>query len=263
MPGRNKLVVIIFGLVALDVSIFLPRVADMLPAFKTIRPLERRAAFTDSLSHADPAPTSISIPSGRTATPKSLNVPPWDILRRPAANRRQQRIEPAAMQTPAWEGILSRSEPYARELFQSGMRHLRDGSYLKARLGFQTLIRTFPEDKAKPLAYWAMGLCFYKEGGEENSMIALDQFTNWLIFFSGEKGLLDFAEAAQIDATVIGIELLNSALSEKDRIAAGRNTIQALRHFLKGYPDSPGAAAAQARLTQIQGYLAGIEKPIR
>ncbi len=105
---------------------------------------------------------------------------------------------------------------------------MRNGGYVEARLAFWTLIRTYPGDKAEPLAYWAIGLSLYKEGGEENLTMALDQFVNWLIFFPGEKDLEDLAEAAQINVAVIALEMMNSAPSEKEIITAAKISAQAL-----------------------------------
>jgi outer membrane protein assembly factor BamD (BamD/ComL family) len=83
---------------------------------------------------------------------------------------------------------------------------------------------------------------------------------NWLIFYPGEKDLEDLAEAAQIDVTVIRSELMHSTPDEKEKISAAKISAHALTQFLKGYPDSPGASAAQIHLAEIQSYLAGMER---
>lgn len=139
------------------------------------------------------------------------------------------------------------------------MRYLRNGGYLESRLAFQTLVRTYPEDRAVPLGYWALGLSYYKKGGKENLLLALDNFRNYLLFFPGEKDLEALAEAAQINVAVIEMELMNSARIDKDKFSAAKITAQALTQFLKGYPDSPQAPAAQFQLEEIQWYLAGVD----
>ncbi len=138
------------------------------------------------------------------------------------------------------------------------MRYLRQRGYTESRLAFQTLIRTFPGDSAEPLAYWAMGLSYCKEGGEENLLLAADYYLNWLIFFPGEKDLEDLAEAALINVALIESERINAAQSEKDKFAATQFSAHALAQFLKGYPESPLVPAAQSRLEELQRYLPGM-----
>jgi TolA-binding protein len=260
MTTRARVFLLILGLLATGVLIFLPWIADNLAAYKTNRAAGKNATFADSLSHLNRASSRIPIPSKNASMHRSPPMPPWDILGRATAHRRMYAVKPASIKVPAWQGVLAQSGPKTRELFETGMSYLRNGRYVEARLAFQTLVRTYPGDKAQALAYWAMGLSFYKEGGDANLLMASDQLRNFLIFFPGEPGLEDLAEAAQMNIAVIETEMMDYAQSEKQKINAAKITSQALTQFLKAYPDSLEAPAAQIHLVEIQWYLVGAER---
>ena len=67
-------------------------------------------------------------------------------------------------------------EPQGKDLLEEGLRLMRVGSLLEAREAFQLLINTYTESRLVSLAYWAIGLAFYQEGGNENLLEAADQF---------------------------------------------------------------------------------------
>ena len=156
---------------------------------------------------------------------------------------------------PFWQRLLDESSPQARELFETGLAYLRSGKYGEARLSFQTLVRAYSGDKAEPLGYWAIALSHYREGGDENLLLALDDFRNYLLFFPNDPNLQELAEAAQIDTTVIYRELMDSSLTEETKLGATRTSLQALTQFLNGYPNSPSSDLAKTQVAQIKQFL--------
>lgn len=258
MSSRTRMIVLLtLGLSVAAGSPLIPGIADRLSAPPVTRTDSNIVPSISSPAIRDRASSRMSVPVTRTARDNTPSVPPWDILRGPTTSRPDTRpaANPASFRIPAWHEVLAQSTPKARELFDSGMAYLRGGEYFKARLAFQTLIRTYPGDKAEPLAYWAMALAYCKEGGYENNLLAIDHFKNYLIFFPAEPELEEFAEAAQINVSTLGIQIMNSAPNDKSRLWAAELSAQALTQYLKQYPDSSGVPAAQNQLKVIRVYL--------
>ncbi len=249
---------IVVALIAPFALTFLPSVTEKFAASKNGLAAGKNDSLAGAQSPVDRSVSKTQILSQYVAIPSPLQNAPWEILRRTTAIKPLRLVNSTLLDNPRWGDLLAQSAPKARELFQTGMKFLRSHRFVESRLAFQTLVRTFPGDEAEPLAYWAMGLSYCKEGGEENLMLAADQFLNWLIFFPGEKGLEDLAEAAQINIALIEWERMNDAKSEKDIINAAKIRAQALTQFLQGYPDSQAAQAAQSHLAEIHWYLAGV-----
>jgi hypothetical protein len=254
----HRAVLLILGCFAAAMAPLIPGIADKLSSPRTQMLTVKRTPGAEVLHRADLRTSGVATDSWNASQAPSPSAPPYDILRGSTTNKSGPVARSVSLKTPDWQEFLNKSNPKARELFETGMAYLRSGRYTESRLAFQTLIRTFPGDKAEPLAYWTMGLSFCREGGYENFQLAMDQFINWLIFFPAEGGLEDLAQAAHVNATVLGMELMDTAPDEKGKIWAAKMTAQALTQFLKGYPGSIGASDAQSNLAELQKYLSSV-----
>jgi len=136
------------------------------------------------------------------------------------------------------------------------MAFLERGEFSQARLAFQTVIRRYEGDAAEPLAYWAMALSFYEEGGYENLLLAKDQLRNYLLFYPSQEDLEGFREAAQIDIGIISMEMMRLAPDDNTRATALKNATQAFEVFLKKFPDSDLIQMASSYLSQLATLFA-------
>lgn len=258
MSSRTRIAAVILGLIAAG-AICLRRGAEN-------RNLPRAAAdsardktvLKDPTGPWNPAEPNAPGAAANAAAIGFRHAVPWPMLRRATVNRRQVARPSLSVQTPPWRRVLAESATQARSIFEAGMNYLRDGEFMKARLAFQTIIRSFPGDKAEAPAYWAVALSYYREGGLENLMLASDQLRNYLIFFPDEKGLEGFAEAAQIDIAIVEREIMRMSGDDRERMMiAAYASFQAVEAFLKKYPNSPRAAAAWDCLAEVLANLPG------
>lgn len=254
MVTRTRIGLLIVAVVATSSFIFLPQFCDRSIIF---RPRHRAAIATRSSSLLSEPRIRIRTLSSSTESPGLLTNTPWAILPKTTEGRRPRALNPAKP-IPPWQRLLDESSPKARELFETGLAYLRIGRYVESRLAFQTLVRTYPDDKAQPLGYSALALSFCKEGGDENLLLALEDFRNYLLFFPSDPNLENLAEAAQTNIGVIWRELMSSTLTEDIKLNSARTSLQALTQFLNGYPRSQNASSAQAQLAQIEQYLASV-----
>lgn len=156
---------------------------------------------------------------------------------------------------PSLRIALAESVPVTRNLFENGLTYLYQGEFVKSRLAFQTLIRSFPGCKLEAPAYLACGISYFREGGTANLMIAADQFKNYMLFFPAKEGMPELFQAAQINLAAAEIQLMQSAANEKERWNSAVVAAKTLAAFLNQWPDNPQAPAAHASLWQIQAYL--------
>ncbi len=248
MAKRNRTDVLILVSLAICVAISISEIVGrILPAAAN----ERGNVNSQSVSRLGSAPKA----TADGTMPRSPSAAPWDVLRRPTASRAPRAASPAFVPVSAWQDVLAQADPKARDLFETGMNYLDNGSNVESRMAFQTLVRTYSGDKAEPLAYWATALTYYRGGGEENLLLALDQLTNYLDFYPHEAGLEDFVEAARADIMVIWNELRNSASNEEVKMKAAKVTSKAMTQFLRSYPDSPAVYEVRRQLAEIKQYL--------
>jgi len=163
---------------------------------------------------------------------------------------------PKLEEIPAIQKHQFNAAPEVVALFENGLRFLRNGEYLKARLAFTTIIRSYPVCALEAPAYLAIGISWYREGGLEPLMLAADQFRSYLIFFGNDRDLQDFAEVAQIDLAVTELQLMQYAATEEDRLAEAQIAAKALQAYLEKWPAGMHARAARTSLKEVENYLA-------
>jgi hypothetical protein len=156
---------------------------------------------------------------------------------------------------PYLQEALAESPQKIKGLFAVGLAKMRMRKFVEARLAFQTLIRLSTECKLAAPAYLAVGVSYALEGGEENLMLAADEFKNYMIFFPPNEGVPELFQAAQIDLATVEIQLMQSADGEKGRRTDGTVAVETLTAFLNQWPDNPEAPAARAWLALAQYYL--------
>jgi len=220
---------------------------------------EKISSMKDHPALAPPTAKNVTTEAGRNAA-ESL------VLVRPD-------LESFSSKWLAADGV----EPEAKALFDDGFRLMRVGSLREAREAFRSLINTYPESRLAAPAYWAIGLAYYQEGGNENLLEAVDQFKNFLIFFGNseqaellEPSSLSFritslpsirieqeelTKAAQIDIAVINTQLMGSTTQETGKKIYAAQAANALKTFLARWPFSPYAPAARIQLNEIQNLL--------
>ena len=156
--------------------------------------------------------------------------------------------------------ILAESDPGAAALFEEGMELMDRGDSDGARGRFEHLIETYPNDKAKALASWAIGLSYYLsyywQGGTHNLHQAANQFIRFRDAYESDKNLEELVYAAMIDIPVVSIDLMYSAPSEYERTHAAALAETTLKAFLERWPDDPQASVARAALDEVQSFMA-------
>ncbi|MBZ5500472.1 MAG: tetratricopeptide repeat protein [Acidobacteriia bacterium] len=164
-------------------------------------------------------------------------------------------VQPDLAVTSSVQRIMAEASPGARTLFEEGLSLMHSGKFSEARETFQELIKTHPEDKAKALASWAIGLAYYQEGGTPNLHQAANQFISFRDSYSSDKDLDEFVRAAMIDIPVILMDLVHYGPSQIERDSAAALAVKTLTAFLDKWPDSPQAPAARASLKEVSDYL--------
>ncbi|MBZ5497956.1 MAG: hypothetical protein LAP85_16260 [Acidobacteriia bacterium] len=255
MAKRTCLILLLLGFLGACAATFIPGAATRLSSYWTATVAPHSAASHARVSTARPG---MPIQSKNDTASRVLQTPPWDALYRTTAARRAHERKSASMAIPSWQRLLAQSAPKARELFETGLAFLRDGRYTEARLTFQNIIRDYPGDKAVALAYWARGLSFYREGGEENLLLAMDQFMSYSIFFPADRGPADLAEAAQTNIAVIASQAMDSARTEAEKIEAAQNGLRALNYLVVNCPYSPAIPAAEGQIMDLESYLSTV-----
>ena len=135
--------------------------------------------------------------------------------------------------------------PPDKTLYQNGNEYLDKSQFIKARLAFQTLIRTYPGSDLEAEAYLAMGDSFYKEGGTENLLMAEDQYRNFIIFFPTNPKV--------IDAQMKIISILMRQMNAPDRDQSYTRRAEAeLKKMLLMFPDSDYIPIARQFLDEVQ-----------
>ncbi len=154
--------------------------------------------------------------------------------------------------------ILAGSDPAARFLFQSGLELLDRGDFSMARRVFQEVLADYGWDanqnKLAAAAYWCIGLCYYREGGETGLSLAGTFFQSFLRTYPNCEPQ-ELAQAAEINLAVTYLERMDLAAREPARERAAQGAVAALKAFLEKWPDSPQAYAAGLSLANLQNYL--------
>ena len=139
--------------------------------------------------------------------------------------------------------------PPDKTLFQNGNEYLEKSQFIKARLAYQTLIRTYPGSELESEAYLAMGDSFYREGGTENLLMAEDQYRNFIIFFP--------THPKTVDAQMKIIAIIMKQMHDPDRDQSFTRRAEAeIRKMILLFPNSDYIPIVKGYLDDVQDVLA-------
>jgi outer membrane assembly lipoprotein YfiO len=139
--------------------------------------------------------------------------------------------------------------PADKTLFQNGQEYLEKSQFIKARLAFQTLIRTYPGSELEAEAYLSMGDSFYQEGGTENLLMAEDQYRNFIIFFPTSPKTVD----AQMK--IVSILLKQQHAPDRDQ-GTTRRALAEINKFMILFPNSDYIPIVKGMLDEVRENLA-------
>jgi len=139
--------------------------------------------------------------------------------------------------------------PPDKTLFQNGNEYLEKSQFIKARLAYQTLIRTYPGSDLESEAYLAMGDSYYREGGTENLLMAEDQYRNFIIFFP--------THPKTVDAQMKIVSILMRQMHDPDRDQSYTRRAEAeIQKMITLFPDSDYIPIVKGYLDDVQDILA-------
>jgi outer membrane protein assembly factor BamD len=134
-------------------------------------------------------------------------------------------------------------------LFSKATEDIKHGRYTVGRLGFQTLINTYPDSEYLAKAKLAIADSYYKEGGTAGLKQSIVEYKDFITFFP----FLDEAAYAQMQ---VGMAHYRQ-MEKPDRDHAEMVQAEAeLQTFLEKYPNSPLVPQAEQRLREVQEVLA-------
>jgi len=134
-------------------------------------------------------------------------------------------------------------------LFGKATDDIKHGRFTVGRLGFQTLINTYPDSEYLAKAKLAVADSYYKEGGTAGLKQSIVEYKDFITFFP----FLDEAAYAQMQ---IGMAHYRQ-MEKPDRDHAEMVQAEAeLQTFLEKYPNSPLVPQAEQRLREVQEVLA-------
>ena len=139
--------------------------------------------------------------------------------------------------------------PPDKTLYQSGNEFLEKSQFTQARLAYQTLIRTYPGSELEPEAYFAMAESFRKEGGIENSLLAEDQYRNFIIFFPTH------ARAPEAQMKIIALLMRQMRSPDRDQKETERAEAE-IQNFLTRWPSNDFAPVVRQFLDEVRENLA-------
>jgi len=190
--------------------------------------------------------------------PTTADAYPLTNTKREAAKNQIAPIQPDLRGTTSMQRIFTESHPRASAMFREGLESLDEGDFSNARRVFQEILANYGWDcnqnKIAASAYWAIGLCYYREGGDDGLSLAGTFFQSFLQTYSNCQPQ-ELVPAAQIDIAVTYIDRMRLAEKEPARERAARGAATALKTFLEKWPDSPQAYAASLALADVQNYL--------
>ncbi len=203
---------------------------------------------------AEPSVSEIQAVQGvATAAPDPL---PGE-KREPAKNQIVP-LQPDLKRTSSMQRILADSDPAASALFKSGLELIDRGDFSNARRVFQEVLAYYGWDgnqnKIAAAAYWCIGLCYYREGGETGLSLAGTFFQSFLQTYPNCEPQ-ELTLAAQMNLAVTYLDRMALETKEPARERDAQGAAAALKAFLEKWPDSPQAYAASLSLADLQKYL--------
>ncbi len=139
--------------------------------------------------------------------------------------------------------------PPDKTLYENGSEYLEKNQFIKARLAFQTLIRTYPGSDLEADAYLAMGDSFYREGGTENWLLAEDQYRNFIIFFPTNP------KAADAQMKIIALLMRQMNAPDRDQALTERAEGEISR-MMSLFPNSDYIPIVRQYLDEVREILA-------
>jgi len=221
----------------------------------TMRPSSDKVAGIERKDHSRPS-TETHDPA--VHPPTTPDADPLTNRNREASKNQIVPIQPDLRGTTSMQRIFAESHPRASAMFREALESLDEGDFNNARRVFQEILANYGWDcnqnKIAASAYWAIGLCYYREGGEDGLSLAGTFFQSFLQTYSNCQPQ-ELVPAAQIDIAVTYMDRMRLAEKEPARERAAQGAATALKTFLEKWPDSPQAYAASLALVDVQNYL--------
>ena len=134
-------------------------------------------------------------------------------------------------------------------LYAKATEDIKHGKYTVGRLGFQTLINTYPDSEYLAKAKLGIGDSYYKEGGVAGLKQAIVEYKDFITFFP----FLDEAAYAQMQIAMGHYRQMEKPDRDRSEMVQAEAEFQT---FLEKYPNSPLVPDAQQHLREVQEVLA-------
>ena len=134
-------------------------------------------------------------------------------------------------------------------LFDRASNDIKHGKYTVGRLGFQTLINTYPDSEYLAKAKLGIGDSYYKEGGMAGLKQAIVEYKDFITFFP----FLDEAAYAQMQVAMGHYRQMEKPDRDHSEVVQAEAEFQT---FLEKYPNSPLVPNAEQHLREVQEVLA-------
>jgi outer membrane protein assembly factor BamD len=134
-------------------------------------------------------------------------------------------------------------------LFDRASNDIKHGKYTVGRLGFQTLINTYPDSEYLAKAKLGIGDSYYKEGGLAGLKQAIVEYKDFITFFP----FLDEAAYAQMQVAMGHYRQMEKPDRDHSEVVQAEAEFQT---FLEKYPNSPLVPNAEQHLREVQEVLA-------
>ncbi len=226
--------------------------AGLVSAFCELTHAQATAPPASRISHGTPGITlpAIATAQDQQSQTRTRETPPGAE----APSSPMRRTEPNKIATAQSQSSYPSSPgPPDKILHDAGLELLEKHHYEDARLAFQTLINTYPNSEFIAASYLAIGDAYYDEGGEENLLLAEDQYKNFVTFFPTHP------KAATVQAKLLNIrmkKILNIPMKMKNmpgREEQYRFELErGITNFIEQFPDSEYVPALRQALAKIQ-----------
>lgn len=135
-----------------------------------------------------------------------------------------------------------------KELFESGIKAIRKGSYDEGRILLNTMINTYPDSPLTRVAKLANADSFYLQGGSKALAQAEVEYNDWVQFFPKDDLSDDiFLKMAEIH--------LKQVQDHNRDTTHARQAEQRLKEMVRRYPDSDRKGDAEGLMNDVQEIL--------
>jgi len=134
-------------------------------------------------------------------------------------------------------------------LYTRATEDIKHGKYTVGRLGFQTLINTYPDSEYLAKAKLGIGDSYYKEGGMAGLKQSIVEYKDFITFFP----FLDEAAYAQMQVAMGHYRQMEKPDRDHSEVVQAEAEFQT---FLEKYPNSPLVPDAEQHLREVQEVLA-------